>query len=101
MITFTDGGSRDHIRREDIKTLQEQFDFMLAVGVGPSARDEELRMLSTKGRSIHVKEYNGELLQFSFLISNKFSTRRFGRKHLTISRLEMLREISGKRPNTG
>ena len=59
MITFTDGGSRDHIRREDVKTLQEQFDFMLAVGVGPSARDDELRMLSTKGRSIHVKEYDG------------------------------------------
>ncbi|CAG5113610.1 Oidioi.mRNA.OKI2018_I69.chr2.g7700.t1.cds [Oikopleura dioica] len=58
MITFTDGGSRDHIRREDVKTLQEQFDFMLAVGVGPSARDDELRMLSTKGRSIHVKEYD-------------------------------------------
>ncbi|CBY38048.1 unnamed protein product, partial [Oikopleura dioica] len=58
MITFTDGGSRDHIRRDDIKTLQEQFDFMLAVGVGPSARDDELRMLSTKGLSIHVKEYN-------------------------------------------
>ena len=70
MITFTDGGSRDHIRRDDIKTLQEQFDFMLAVGVGPSARDDELRMLSTKGLSIHVKEYNGELHQFFSLILN-------------------------------
>ena len=60
LITFTDGGSREIIQRSILKTIQSEFQYMVAVGVGPQARDEELRLLSTKGRSIHVKDYDGE-----------------------------------------
>ena len=60
LITFTDGGSREKIQRSILSTIQSEFELMVAVGVGPLARDEELRLLSTKGRSIHVSEYEGE-----------------------------------------
>ena len=60
LITFTDGGSREKIQRSILSTIQSEFELMVAVGVGPQARDEELRLLSTKGRSIHVSEYEGE-----------------------------------------
>ena len=61
MITFTDGGSREPENRNVLKSIQTKFDYMVAVGVGHDAREQELRGLSTKGRSIHVKDFDGIL----------------------------------------
>lgn len=59
LITFTDGGSRETVQRSVLKSIQTKFDYMVAVGVGAYVKDEEIRLLSTKGRSIHVKDFDG------------------------------------------
>ena len=62
LITFTDGGSRQTMQRQVLKEIQTSFNYMVGVGVGAFVKDEELRDLSTKGRSIHVKDFNGSIL---------------------------------------
>lgn len=61
MITMTDGGRRDEIQRSVFEHIKSNFKFMVAVGVGTEVEDEELRKLSTRGRSLHIQNFDGLL----------------------------------------
>ena len=49
------------MQRQVLKEIQTSFNYMVGVGVGAFVKDEELRDLSTKGRSIHVKDFSGSI----------------------------------------
>ena len=74
LITFTDGGSRETVQRNILKSIQTKFDYLVAVGVGAYVKDEEIRSLSTKGRSIHVKDFDGKLVFEYLLLTSFFKT---------------------------
>ena len=59
LITLTDGGRRDLIQRSVFEQIKKSFKFLVAVGVGSEIEDEELRKLSTRGRSLHIKSFDG------------------------------------------
>lgn len=58
---MTDGGRRDAIQRSVFEHIKSNFKFMVAVGVGTEVEDEELRKLSTRGRSLHIQNFDGLL----------------------------------------
>ena len=60
LITLTDGGRRDNIQRQVYEQIKKNFAFMIAVGVGPEVEEVEIRKLSTKGRSLHIKNFDSE-----------------------------------------
>ena len=57
---MTDGGRRDAIQRSVFEHIKSNFKFMVAVGVGTEVEDEELRKLSTRGRSLHIQNFDGK-----------------------------------------
>ena len=59
---MTDGGRRDAIQRSVFEHIKSNFKFMVAVGVGTEVEDEELRKLSTRGRSLHIQNFDGKYL---------------------------------------
>ena len=69
---MTDGGRRDAIQRSVFEHIKSNFKFMVAVGVGTEVEDEELRKLSTRGRSLHIKNFDGKYLFCSSLVLLKF-----------------------------
>ena len=60
LITLTDGGRRDSIQRHVYDQIKKTFAFMIAVGVGPEVEEAEIRKLSTKGNSLHIKNFDSE-----------------------------------------
>ena len=60
LITLTDGGRRDNIQRQVYEQIKKNFAFMIAVGVCPEVEEVEIRKLSTKGRSLHIKNFDSK-----------------------------------------